>query len=141
MASQSKADELSKIINELKKERDEHVAAIERIDATFQQYGIDPENVTGGGRTTRRKKSTTARKKRGAKKKRSRTRGRFSRTGEESVLAFVKWHGSPTAREVNEHWQAEGRGGKADNTLSKLVTQGKLKRFKHQGRGSRYQAM
>ena len=157
MASQSKADELSRVISDLKKQRDEYLAQIERIDATFEQYGIDPDSLSGGT-TARRKKSAgkkastkkaskkkatrkkAAKKKAGRKKGTRKKRATFERTGEESVLAFVKYHGKPTAKEVNEHWQAEGRGGKADNALSKLVKENKLKRVSAPGeRGSRYQ--
>ena len=44
-----------------------------------------------------------------------------------------------SAADVNKHWQGEGRGGKADNTLTKLVKDGKLKRHEVKGeRGGRY---
>jgi len=150
MATQSKADELSRIIEELKQERQQHVDAIERIDSLCEQYGIDPKTLTGNGAASRSpsKSGSTqpARRKTAGgrsttRKRRKGVRGSYSRTGEESVLAFVKQHGSPTAKEVNEHWQAEGRGGKADSALSKLVADGRLKRVKNKsGRGSRYHA-
>jgi hypothetical protein len=56
------------------------------------------------------------------------------------VFNFVKAQGKPNAAEVNQHWQKEGRGGKADNTLTKLVKDGRLKRVQVKGeRGGRYQ--
>jgi hypothetical protein len=56
------------------------------------------------------------------------------------VTSFIKSHGHPTAAEVNAHWRKEGRGGKADNALSKLVKLGTLKRqaAKSGERGGRY---
>jgi len=156
MADQSKADELAQVISDLQQERQHHLDEIERIDATFEQYGIDPESLGGsasGGRSAARrgsgrptKKKTSAAGRRGTqasrrKKSGKKKRGRrsFSQTGEESVLAFVKSHGGPTAKEVNQHWQSEGRGGKADNALGKLVAEGRLRRVQNkEGRGSLY---
>jgi hypothetical protein len=147
--SQSKADQLAQLIEDLKQERQQHVEAIERIDATAAQYGIDLEAISGrGGRKKAAKKKTSkkaARKsaskktaKKGASKKGARKkRGRFAQTGSESVLAFVKQHGRPTTAEVNKHWQKEGRGGTADNTLSQLVKGGYLKRVQVRGESKR----
>ena len=70
-----------------------------------------------------------------------RRRGAFSQTAEDSVLGFIREHGQPNAKEVNQHWQTEGRGGKADNTLSKMVKAGQLERVEVEGeRGGRYKA-
>jgi len=78
-------------------------------------------------------------KKKVTKKASKRTRGNFGRTGEESVLAFVKKLGEPTAGDVNRLWKEEGRGGAANNTLGKLVTEGKLVRNSIEGkRGGTY---
>jgi len=153
MASNSKADDLAQAVSELQAQRQHHLDEIERIDATFAQYGIVPESGSapatpprstpqrGPGRPAKKKKKSTKTSTRGKKAARKKKRGavRFNRTGEDSVLAFVQSHGNPTAKEVNEHWQSEGRGGKADNALGKLVREGKLKRIKNkEGRGSRY---
>ena len=72
-------------------------------------------------------------------RKRRRRRSKFAMSAEDSVLAFVTANKSPTTQEVNQHFAAEGRGGSADNTLSKLVKEGRLLRepLKDQ-RGSRY---
>ena len=148
------------MIEDLKQERQQHVEAIERIDATAAQYGIDLEAIAGrGGRkkATKKKTGKKATKKKASKtsaskktngkkktakkatgKKSARKKGRqFSRTGPESVLAFVKRHGSPTAGEVNKQWRKEGRGGTADNTLSQLVKGGYLKRVQIKGETKR----
>lgn len=106
-----------------------HQQALDTIEQTFARLGIKIEEE---GRRLRR---TAGRPRTGQRRRRK----KFRMTGEESVLAFVKKHGRPTAKEVNEHWKKEGRGGKADNTLSKLVKEGKLKRIPAEdARGSRY---
>lgn len=153
MAHKQTVNELSRLIETLQNERREHEEAIAAIDATFAEFGIIPDAAPqrrGPGRPPKkagRKKgttTTTATKKRATRKKTGRRgrrgRGSFEKTGEQSVYDFVKQHGKPNAKEVNEHWSGEGRGGKADNTLSKLVKEKKLKRVKVKGeRGSLYQ--
>lgn len=78
-------------------------------------------------------------KKAGRTKKASRTRGKFKQTGEQTVIEFIRSAGQPTTAQINEHWRKQGRAGKADNTLGRLVTEGKLKRTNRPGeRGSYY---
>lgn len=91
---------------------------------------------------SKNKKTAAAGAKRGPKPGSKRgKRGSFGVSGEQFVLDFVKSAGSPNAKEVNAHWTGEGRAGKADNALSKLVKLGSLKRVNKPGeRGSRYAA-
>ena len=66
-------------------------------------------------------------------------RNKFATTGEESVLGFIRKHGNPATAEVQAHWSSEGRGASADNSLSKLYKDKKIKREANKmGRGSRY---
>ena len=66
-------------------------------------------------------------------------RSSYGVTGIDSVLNYVKKHGTPTTQELAKHWSSEGRGGKVDHTLSQLVKTKKLKRLPNPaGRGSRY---
>jgi hypothetical protein len=66
-------------------------------------------------------------------------RQKFAVTAEQSVLAFVRRKGNPTTAEIQAHWESEGRRASADNSLSKLFREKKLKREPNkQGRGSRY---
>lgn len=120
----------------------EHQSAIEAIDATLEQIqsmlrgGITPArrgrppgsgNVAGKG-------AKTGPQRGGRRKRRT-----FATSGDESILAFIKKAGSPTTKEVNQHWKSEGRGGSADNALTKLVKIKKLKRINTPGeRGSKY---
>lgn len=66
-------------------------------------------------------------------------RQKFAVSGDQSILNFVRRKGNPTTAEIQAHWKSEGRGASADNSLSKLFREKKLKREPHkQGRGSRY---
>lgn len=70
---------------------------------------------------------------------RRRSRGSYETTGDDSVLAFIKANKSPTTKDIKAHWASEGRGGTADNVLSKLYREHKIKRLPLPGeRGSRY---
>ena len=152
------ADELQKLIDRLREERSQHENSIKKIDETFRRFGIDtpasastgsasqsgngrrrgrpPKNASATAETTTMKKKTRGKGKGKSGRKR---RGSFSQTAEESIIGFVREHGQPNAKEVNKHWQAEGRGGKADNTLSKMVKAGQLERVEVEGeRGGRY---
>jgi len=130
--------EIKRLLSELAAKRAEHEAAIAEIDETLASLGL------GGAASARRGRkpgSTGAKRgpKPGSKRGGGRRRGKFSISGEQSVLEFVKSAGTPNAKEVNEHWTKEGRAGKADNALGKLVKQGLLKRVEVKGeRGSRY---
>ena len=69
-----------------------------------------------------------------------RSRGGYATTGEESILAFINQHRNPTTKEIRGHWTGEGRLGAADNVLSKLFREKKVRRTPlGKGiRGSRY---
>ena len=124
--------------------RDRFQRLIDEIDSAFHSIGGGASSTgkrrgrpPGSGRRPGRPKGSVSAKGRGRGR---RKRGSFSVSGEQSILAFVKKHGSPSTAEVNKHWHGEGRGGKADNALTKLVKQGALKRVKSKdARGSRYQ--
>ena len=125
-------------IHVLLKERSEHESAIGKIEATLSAI------EAALGVSTKAKSSPTTGKKRGPKpgSNRRRKRGLFAQSGDESILAFVRSAGMPTTKDVNKHWKAEGRGGSADNALTKLVKIKKIKRTAIKGeRGSKYSAV
>ena len=128
MARTVSLDGVTRQIESLLKTRVQHQTAIDKIDATLA--GI--RNALGGGSngsSVAKPASTGA--KHGPKPDTTRRRGRgaFKISGEESVLGFIKSAGTPTTKEVNQHWKTEGRGGSADNALTKLVKLKKLKRM------------
>ncbi len=129
MAGKRSTGGIASQIESLLSDRADHQAAIDKIDATLAKI----ESMLGGSSA---KASTGA--KRGPKPGR-RKRGSFSMSGDESIIAFIKSAGTPTTKDVNKHWKGEGRGGSADNALTKLVKLKKLKRIKLKGeRGSKY---
>ena len=68
-----------------------------------------------------------------------RQRRTFAVSGDELVLSFVKAKQNPTTKQINSHWKSRGRAHSADNTLTKLVKEKKLKRTPVVGgRGSQY---
>jgi DNA-binding transcriptional regulator YiaG len=69
----------------------------------------------------------------------TRKRGKFERTGEESILLLLKGRKSLRTSQINDAWKKEGRGGTANVTLGKLVKARRIKRTKVKGqRGSEY---
>jgi hypothetical protein len=136
--------DLASRIQQLLEEREQHVAAAERINETIASIeAVLGVSLNGNGRRRGRPPKdqkqwmeAPARKTR----KRRRGRGNYETTAEEFVLSFVKANRSPTTREINQHWKSEGRGHTADNTLVKLVKTKQLKRIPlKEGRGSTYE--
>jgi hypothetical protein len=65
----------------------------------------------------------------------------FKQTADQMILGLLKGGKALTTAEIAKAWKKQGRGGKADNTLTKLVKDGKVKREKVKGaRGSQYSA-
>ena len=123
-------------IQQLMAQRQEHAAAIAAIDQVLEQIG----QLLGQPATKTMAAPPTAQVMQPAKvAKGRRIRGSYATTAEESILALVKQKGSPTTQDIKKLWASEGRRGTADNVLSHLVKDKKLKRVKLVGlRGSRY---
>ena len=134
MAKSPSTAALTKLVKELQDQRQEHLAAIAEIDATFDSLGIDPDKA---GRRRGRKKS--ARKTKNGRKK---GRGRSKRTGEQFITGLLTKNKMMTTSQINNRWVAAGRGGKADNTLSKMTRDKKVSRKNIKGAmGSEYQLL
>ncbi len=119
---------LAGMIEKLQAQRKEYAAKLAEIDAIFARCGIQPLSAPASRAPAAAPVGD-----------RRRTRRKFKVTANELILAFVKERGSATTAEINEHWRRNGRAGKADNTISSLVKEGKLKRKKLPGeRGSSY---
>jgi hypothetical protein len=114
-------------VTQLLKDRDIHQKAVDAIDSTLEAIekalGVSL-NSKGRGRP--------------AKIKGKRTRGRFIVTAEQLILSFIQSHKGAVTADINKHWKAQGRKGDANNTLTKMVKDKKLKRTKVEGRGSSY---
>jgi len=86
------------------------------------------------------KKSPRSGAKKAATPKARRKRRKYAQTAEQLVLGLVQGKGA-TSAEINRAWKDAGRTGRADNTLNKMLKDGKLKRQKIEGtKGSRYTA-
>ena len=163
--AESTADQLASVIKRLQAQRQRHVEAIAEIDEMFGAYGIKtgrrrrrrgPGRPKGAKKKAKRKIHKKVAKKRGRKKvvkkaakkkvaKKGRKVGKkkkrrsFRQTADEFVLGLLKGGKKLTTGEMNSRWKQARRGGNADNTLSKLVSDKKLKREKTKGgKGSTY---
>ena len=84
------------------------------------------------------KKSPKANVKKAAAPKTSRKRKKYAQTAEQLVLGLVKGKGAISS-DINKAWKAAGRTGRADNTLNKMLKDGKVKRVPLKGqKGSTY---
>jgi hypothetical protein len=131
----------SEQIRKLLEDRERHAKAMQSIDATLQQVRKLLASDSNFGRPGRGSRGRVGRPpgKTATTRRKKRSRGRFETSGDVSVLQFVQEKGSPSTREINAHWKSEGRRGSADNALSKLVKEKKLKRRSTPDeRGSRY---
>ena len=124
-------------IQQLLDEREQHANAIVGIDQTLEQISGLLGGVKPGRKAAQKPAAMPFASEPPATK--ARRRQRFTISGGESVLAFVKEQGKPTSQEIERQWTAEGRKGRAAKALSKLTREKKLKRTKLKGeRGSRY---
>jgi hypothetical protein len=124
-------------IESLLDERQKHAAAIAAIDETLSEIGRLLGQPVARFKAAIAPAAAPAIERKGRKGRRK--RGTYATTAEDSILAFVKAEGNPTTQEIKQHWASEGRGGSADNELSRLTKKKKLKRIPIPGqRGSRY---
>jgi hypothetical protein len=129
MPTHHSATTVAQRIEALLAEREKHQSAISHIDSTLLRVGAALGGGGGGGGVRRRRRGRPPGVKSAAGPKPGRRRRRkFAVSGENSVLAFIKSHKDPTTSDVNKHWRADGRSGTADNALTKLVKEKKLKR-------------
>jgi len=129
MANESSVAALGKLVKKLQKQRQEHLDAIAEIDAAFETLGMDAADA--GPRNGRRKAGRKIKRK---------GRGRFKQTAEDFVTGLLKKNKTMTTRQINKRWTQVGRGGNADNTLSKMTRAKSIKRKHIKGvMGSEYQ--
>ena len=145
--------EISKRIQILLDQRQQHADAVAGINQTLSAVADALDGVSTNGQAhVAPAAEAPPKKRRGrppgvrnaapapAPSKGRRSRGSYATTGDESVLAFIKSNKKPTTSEIKAHWASEGRLGTADNVLSKLFREKKVKRTPlGKGiRGSRY---
>ena len=138
MAESSTPASLDRVIRQLQKQRDGHVAAIADIDQAFARFGIKPGRGRGKKRGPGRPVGS-GKKKTSKKVAKKRKRGRFKQTADKFVLGLLTGGKQLSTRDINNRWKRARRGGSADKTLLKLVKDKQLKREKNTaGRGSNY---
>ncbi|MFP4144779.1 MAG: hypothetical protein ACLFV3_06510 [Phycisphaeraceae bacterium] len=150
MAEQDpRIDRLHELMDELTRERQKHVEALERIDETLDRYGITPEGTPAPPRrrqptrrsdvVKRREKGPEAKARPAPGPRGRRRRGSFEQTGEQFVLSLLEKRGEMTTSDIHNAWIKAGRGGRPDNMLSKLTRENRIKRESIPGaRGSQY---
>ena len=138
--------DLADRIQQLLTTRQHHADAMTSIDATLEQirdalHGIHINEIARRGPGRPRKAAAVHPGAVPARRRRGR-RGTYATTAEEMILALVRKPGGATTRDIKAKWAAESRGGTADNALSKMVKDKKLKRTPLAGqRGSRFAAV
>jgi len=128
---------LLSLINDLRLQRRQVLDEIERIDKLCDQLGIQrfTDNQTDSPSKPALPPNAQVISIPAHVKpvKKRRTRGVFAKTAEQSLLDFITLSPEPVTKEqILAHWQAEGRAGKPDSTLSKLTRSGKLERDESQ---------
>jgi|GEM_PF-1520782 len=109
----------------------------------FKKLGWGVYNLgTGKGAVKKAKKiskkSPKAVVKKVAAPKAGRKRKKYAQTAEQLVLGLVKGKGAISSA-INKAWKDGGRTGRADNTLNKMLKDGKVKRTPLKGqKGSTY---
>lgn len=127
---------LTQRIAGLLESRQAHIDALEQIDQTLEQVSAALQPTRNGRPPVpAAKPAAMGPMKRGRAKRKA-----FGVTAEALILSLVKEKKNPTTKEINAAWKKEGRGATADNTLTKLTKEKKLKRTPLGAgiRGSRY---
>jgi hypothetical protein len=111
-------------------QRDRHVEAIASIDHTLTKVNsaLGTNGAVAPAPARKASPAPAVKASKAAAPAKRRTRRRFAVSGAESILAFVKAKKNPTTQEIKKNWTSEGRGTGADNTLSLLAKEKKLKR-------------
>ena len=124
-------------IKQLEESRERHAAAVAEIDHLLGRIGeainsVHPSSpmasakAIGNGSATwnARLGNASSLLLEGGRRKYH----KMERTGDQSVVAFIKESGTATTAEINAHWRAEGRGGVANNAIVRLLKRGELVR-------------
>lgn len=126
--------DLAQQVGRLLEERAHLTEALAQLELTLGQVGAVLKSAPNGVQTGRgpgRPPGVAAAASAPAVtdgRKRRRHRKHFDVTAEDFVLGFVKSHRNPTTKDINNYWKSEGRGATADNTLTKLCKENRLKR-------------
>lgn len=112
-------NDLGSIIEKMKSDRQAHLDAICSLDDIAAKYGV---RLVSDDQTVFNKRGQ---KKSGQK----RSRRRFEVSGPNMIKALIGSARTPmTSAQINQEWSKEGRAGRPDNILTKLVKEGIVRR-------------
>jgi hypothetical protein len=133
------AIDLAQQIQQLQADRQRHLQAMATIDRVLAQIDHALRGVTPSASPAPETPSPDNVVRLEVPNHLVRHRGRFERTGIDSVLEFIRQNANPTTAEINAHWRAEGRKGTSNVTLLKLLKDRVIRREEDPSvRGSRY---
>jgi hypothetical protein len=133
MTTSNIATELRRLVQQLQDERADHVKTIESIDQTFQELKLDTRKTS----TKARHRHPTGSNNTANSETLHGKHKTLAVTADTFVLSFVQANPGCTTAQINDHWIKNGRNGKADQTLCKLVKTGQIVRNNIKGqRGS-----
>jgi len=140
LSGQSAELNLAEKVRQLQADRQRHAQAINQIDQVLERVENALAALKGVPPKPRRSTPPIPQKPIAPTTPRAHRHYRkFEMTGEESVMDFVRRHGSPTTAQINANWHAQGRTGVANPILARLLKQGRLLRqIDPSVRGSRY---
>tara|TARA_B100000925_G_scaffold286876_1_gene265266 strand:- start:532 stop:960 length:429 start_codon:yes stop_codon:yes gene_type:complete len=139
MTTTNVAIELRRLVHQLHNERAEHVKAIEAIDQTFRDLGLDASQFKAADKPQRGRPVGSKNGLKTGINSAKRSHKTHTVTADAFVLSFIQANPDCTTAQVNEHWITEGRNGKADQALFKLTRNGQISRKNIKGRrGSMY---
>ncbi len=131
--------ELQSLLRKLEAERQSHLAALQEIEATLSELGIDP----GRSGATRGKRRGRPPGKASGKIGGRRKRRKYATSGTQSILSFISKgnRNGASGAEIAKHWKSENRAGSSYNIINMLLKAGKVRKKKLKGeRGSLYMA-
>jgi hypothetical protein len=134
-----------KYLSELLAKRKEYQKGLDEIDSLFGKWGISistPAAKRGPGRPKASPAPTIAASAAPVAPRKQKKRGKFSQTAEDFVTSLLKDGKGLATADINKAWKTEGRGGRADQTLARMVADKRLKRSSAPGiRGSLYKVV
>jgi hypothetical protein len=127
--------DIAEEVKRLEAVRRNHLNAIEAIDDTLRRIRQALDDVRQASPPSPGNSSAVPTP---PPQQRSR-KGRFNRTGHQSLLDFIRKTGNPSTAELSAHWRSEGRRGTVYVPILQLLKAGQIRRVQdHAVRGSRY---
>ena len=126
MTTTNVAIELRRLVHQLHNERAEHVKAIEAIDQTFRDLGLDASQFKAADKPQRGRPVGSKNGLKTGINSAKRSHKTHTVTADAFVLSFIQANPDCTTAQVNEHWIKEERSGMVSNTLVKLAKTSKL---------------